>query len=188
MNPTVSILCAARNSVYKTIPGCDVYDASRDARTFRGGLPVIGHPPCRCYSAFCSHQAKPIDREAEMALGPFCVEMVRQNGGVIEQPAHSRLWDACKLPKPGIRPNNGHGFSLELPQFWFGDSREKNTWLWFFGIDATDLPKMPFRLKPDGHPDRRIWQLMSSKNKRESTPRPFAEWLIECALKAKVVL
>lgn len=177
----VAVLCCSRNSVYKTLPGTDCFDVSRDARTFGGGKPVLAHPPCRLWSAYCAHQAKSDNPEEEKRLGLFCVAMVRRWGGVIEQPAHSRLWQAGMMPRPGLTVNvNLDGFSIEVSQFWFGDNREKATWLWFNGIDPTDLPSMPFRLKPDGG-DRRIWQLMSSRNEREKTPKPMAEWLLSVA-------
>lgn len=179
---TVAVLCAARKSVYKEIPGLDVYDINRDARTFTGGMPVIAHPPCRLWSAYCRHQAKAENPNAEMELGRWCVEQVRRCGGILEQPAHSRLWDECAIPKPDslVTASKDTGFSIEIPQFWFGDEREKSTWLYVRGLFKFELPEMPFRLKPDGG-DRRIWQLMSSKNQRERTPKAFAEWLVECA-------
>jgi len=35
----VAVLFARSDSNYKAIPGCDVYDIERDARTFGGGCP-----------------------------------------------------------------------------------------------------------------------------------------------------
>lgn len=67
-----------------------------DVRTFQGGMPIVGHPPCRSWSAFCRHQAKPLLGEKELA--PFVVEHLRKCGGVMEHPAHSTLWDALNLP------------------------------------------------------------------------------------------
>lgn len=180
---SIAILCAAKRSVYKQLQGCEVFDVDRDARTFAGGIPVVAHPPCRLWSAFCSHQAKPKDAKAEKELGIWCVNQVVENGGVIEQPAHSKLWDACRLPKPGWT-HTRDSWSIEVPQFWFGDEREKNTWLYFRHLDPRDLPEIPFRLKPQGG-DRRIWQLMSSKNQRERTPLLFAKWLVECARRTR---
>lgn len=49
---TVSVLCANRNSIYHDMEGVEVFDVDRDARTFRGDTPIIGHPPCRTWSAF----------------------------------------------------------------------------------------------------------------------------------------
>lgn len=34
-------------------------------------------------------------------LGLWCAEQVRKWGGILEQPAHSRLWEAAGLPRPG---------------------------------------------------------------------------------------
>lgn len=175
---SVAVLCAAKRSVYHGMHLVEVYDSVRDAWTFADSIPVVAHPPCRLWSAFCSHQAKSEYPEHEKALGVWCVDQVRRCGGVLEQPAHSRLFERCNLPKPGQA--HWEGFSIEVPQYWFGDTREKNTWLWFYKITEKSLPQLPFRLKPEGG-DRRIWQLMSSKNQRERTTKEFAEWLIECA-------
>lgn len=168
---TVAVLCAAKRSVYKNIQGCDVYDVDRDARTFSGGMPVVAHPPCRLWSAYCAHQAKSADPESEKALGIWCANQVMEFGGALEQPAHSRLWDPCRLPKPGWE-HTRDSWSVEFPQFWFGDAREKNTWVYFRNLSPFDLPPVPFRLKQQGG-DRRVWQLMSSKNAREATPQAF---------------
>jgi hypothetical protein len=43
----VSVLCVASNSIYKHIEGIEVYDQTRDARTFPGGMLVVAHLSCR---------------------------------------------------------------------------------------------------------------------------------------------
>lgn len=75
---TVAVLFARSDSNYKTMPGCDVYDIDRDARTFAGGLPVIGHPPCRAWGRL--RQFAKV-RPDEKALAPWAVEQVRAWGG-----------------------------------------------------------------------------------------------------------
>lgn len=123
----VAILCASPRSIYKTFNDVEVFDKFRDARTFDGTIPVVAHPPCRAWSAFCRHQAKPEDGEKE--LGPLCVAHLIRCGGVLEHPAYSRLFDECNLPKPGerrggfgrrrffnhggdgLRLRSGHGFA-----------------------------------------------------------------------------
>lgn len=102
---TISALCVSRNSAYHGLPGVVAFDIDRDARTFLGDTPIVAHPPCRAWSAFCSHQAKAPPGEKELA--PMCVELLRQCGGVLEHPAHSRLWPAMGLPRPGERPGGG---------------------------------------------------------------------------------
>lgn len=97
----VAVLCAAKNSVYHSLPGVVVYDETRDARTFPGNMRVIVHAPCRTWSAFTAHQAKPAPGERD--LGLWCAGQLKKCGGVLEHPAHSRLFDAAGLPKPGNR-------------------------------------------------------------------------------------
>ena len=46
----VAVLFARADSVYKTLPGVDVYDIERDARTYDGPWPVVAHPPCTRWS------------------------------------------------------------------------------------------------------------------------------------------
>jgi hypothetical protein len=163
---TVAILCANTNSIYKQFDGVEVFDKARNARSFSGGMPVIAH---------CAHQAKPEPDEKE--LGLWCVDQVKKWGGVLEQPAHSRLWDAAQLPKPGWS-HNGVSWSLEVWQAWWGYPMRKATWLYFSNINPLFV-LYPFRLHPQGG-DRRREQLMS-KSQRSATTHEFAEWLIKTA-------
>ena len=172
---TVAALCVSRVSVYHGIAGVDVFDADRDARTFAGGMPVVAHPPCRSWSAFTSQQAKPLPGARE--LGLWCVEQVKQCGGILEQPAHSRLWAAAGLPAPGIVADP-LSWSLEVWQAWWGYPLKKSTWLYFSGIDPTAV-HIPMRLHAKGR-DRRREQVMS-KNQRAATCPAFAEWLVAIA-------
>jgi hypothetical protein len=176
----VAVLCCAKNSVYKTLQNVECYDTKRDVRTFAGRMKIVAHPPCAPWSAYCSHQWKPVDGIKE--LGPLCVDWLRKCGGVLEHPAHSRLFDACKLPKPGWTVGWKKGempiWSMEVLQGWWGDTRSKETWLCFFGIHPTDF-RVPFRFV-DAAGDRRRWQLMS-KTQRSATHPAMAEWLVQTA-------
>lgn len=173
----VAVLCVARNSIYKQFSGVDCYDIDRDVRTFTGNVPVA-HPPCRAWSAYCAHQAKPEPGEKE--LGPLCVEWLKVCGGVLEHPAHSRLWDYCNLPKPGAAAKNGL-WAIAVKQAWWGDNRTKSTWLLFSGVNSVSVPMRPH--DPDG--DRRRWQVLS-KNQRAATVPAFAKWLLDTARHAQV--
>lgn len=97
----VAALCVAPNSGYKNMDAVECYDMARDVRTFTGGMPVVAHPPCRTWSAYTAHQAKAPPGEKE--LGLLCAEWLRREGGVLEHPAHSRLFEAARLPMPGQR-------------------------------------------------------------------------------------
>lgn len=189
MKKNVAILCASRNSIYKTIPGCDVYDIDRDARTFPGQVPVVAHPMCRCWGNF-SQLAKATDLERldEMMLGLFCARQVRACGGVLEQPSNSGLFSFAGLPSP---TDSGQGFTIQVPQYWWGHRGQKETWLWFYGIKKRDLPEMPFEL--DG-PRRIQVEWMSGcrageeSNERARTPKAFAYWLVECARRSSPMI
>jgi hypothetical protein len=171
---TVSILCASRNSVYHQLQGVIVFDERKDARTFTGDTPIVAHPPCRAWSAFCRHQAKPKDGEAE--LGIWCANMLRITGGVLEHPAHSRLFDAAALPKPGEKC--GNLWTMEVWQAWWGYSMKKATWLCFSKIDK-HVVDVPYRMLAPGQCRRR--QQVMSKNQRAATCEHFARWLVGIA-------
>lgn len=73
----VAVLFARADSVYKTMPGTDVWDMERDARRWPGGAPVVAHPPCRAWASL-RHHAKP--RPDEKGLALFAIESVRPLG------------------------------------------------------------------------------------------------------------
>lgn len=102
----VAVLFARHDSIYKSLPGCDVWDIERDARTWPGGTPIVAHPPCRSWGTF-RHVAKPVDGERELAL--WAVDQIRRYGGVLEHPARSALWREKPLPEPGQRDDWGGG-------------------------------------------------------------------------------
>lgn len=174
---TVAALCVSSVSPYRRMSGVVAFDKARDARSFTGGMPVVAHPPCRAWSAYTRHQAKPEPGEAD--LGLMCVEWLKREGGVLEHPAHSRLFDAVNLPKPGER--RGDLATIEVLQAWWGYSMRKATWLVLCGID---LRQVVFPYRPhdsrQGTGDRRRQQVMS-KQQRAATHPTFAEWLVACA-------
>ena len=184
----VAILCCSSRSAYRGMESVELYDERRDARTFEGGMPVVAHPPCRAWSAYTRHQAKP--EPGEKALGLWCVEQVIRWGGILEQPAHSRLFQASGLPKPGSKPfavtRMGSatspfdcvGWSTEVWQCWWGFFQMKQTWLFFSRI-RRDAVQFPLSLHPEGG-DKRAWQL-ASKQGRSRTTEAFAKWLVETA-------
>lgn len=177
----VAALCVAPNSVYKGMPDVDAWDKARDVRQFRGGMPVVAHPPCRAWSAYTRHQAKPEPGEAE--LGLLCADWLRAEGGVLEHPAHSRLFDAARLPRPGHRI--GDLFTVAVLQAWWGYPMRKATWLCFSRVDVR-LLHFPYTEHDSraGLGDRRRQQVMS-KHQRAATCEPLARWLVDAATRAE---
>lgn len=185
----VAVLFARSDSVYKTLPDCDVWDAERDARQWLGGMPVVAHPPCGHWGRLRKLCTKP---KSEMSLGPAAVEFVRHWGGVLEHPSGSKLWDYCNLPKPNSGPDEFGGWTLSAPQWWWGHLAFKSTWLYIVGVKPADVPSVPLRI---GQPLYTVSTRASSrktmrhrgligemkKSERDKTPILFAQWLVELA-------
>ncbi len=173
---TVAALCVSGRSIYKHTAGVLAYDQQKDARTFPGGMPVVAHPPCRCWSKFLSHQARPLDRQAEMHLGTWCVDQVIRHGGVLEQPAFSRLWEVCGLPLPGDLADP-FLYTVYVEQKWFGFASRKQTWVLVSGVPPRHLAPLPFRLDGSSRGLARCFY----KEMYSRTVSDFASWLVETA-------
>lgn len=174
---TVAILGANKNSIYKQLQNVEVYDECRDLRNYDGPWPVVAHPPCRGYSAFMRHWAKPKPGEKGLAL--FCIQRIKDYGGVLEHPAHSRLFTEVL----GIRPGQPDGTfqCVEINQSWFGYPTKKRTWLLM--PKNYVLPQMPFILEASGgitesSSDRRIFENMS-QSQRSRTTKSLAKYLLK---------
>lgn len=113
-------------------------------------------------------------------LGPLCVDWLRRCGGVLEHPAHSRLFSYCGLPLPG--DSTGILWTIEVLQTWWGSLRtQKRTWLCFAHIPPSEV-QFPITLRNRGG-DKKLWQGLS-KSARSRTNPAMAEWLVNAARKA----
>lgn len=177
----VAVLFARCDSINKTLPGCDVWDADRNALNWPGGCPVVAHPPCRAWGQL-RHFAKPFPGEKELAI--WAVAAVRENGGVLEHPARSTLWREAELPEPGERDEWG-GWTLSAPQFWWGHRANKSTRLYIVGCEPGDIPTVPLVLGESTcvvETRKRLARRPSiTRPEREATPRDFALWLVSLA-------
>lgn len=154
-----TILCALEKSIYKTIPGLDVWDKNRDAYLYTGQNIIIAHPPCQQWSRLKSF-AKEDKKERDLAM--FCLEKVRSNGGILEHPAGSSFFAYA-----GIKP------TISINQSWFGFPAQKNTYLYFYDCAPLQLP-LSFNAI-----EKKVTQL--SQVKRSFTTIEFATWLINSA-------
>lgn len=184
----VAVLFARADSVYKTLPGCDVWDAERDARRFDLTCPVVAHPPCRAWSR-ASQFAKP--RADEKDLARWAVHVVRHCGGVLEHPEGSSLFREALLPSPGTSEVDPFGgYVLPVWQSWWGHRCEKPTWLYIVGVSRDLLPAVPLVL---GQSERVLFNRRGLRSgmhgfrtevqraEREHTPPDLARWLVELA-------
>lgn len=187
---TVAVLFARADSIYKGLPGCDVWDEERDARNWPGGAPVVAHPPCRLWAKLRQF-AKAADPHAERMLAVQAVQAVQANGGVIEHPAESTLWAHRGLPLPGRAPDHFGGWTAEIRQCDWGHKAEKLTWLYIVGCHPDDLPELPPRTEPTCviKPQRgvpRDSRKIVTKAEREHTPPALARWLVDLASRCRV--
>lgn len=165
----IAALFVRRNSHYKVIPGVDAYDENRNALTWRGGCPGVFHPPCRSWGKL-AHFSKHQPGERELAL--WSMGMVRQWGGVVEHPLHSRLWRESGCASFGVRDDHG-GILLPVYQSWWGHRAPKATGLYIVG----PLPDLP-----DYQPPLMVQSVESmSQASREMTPPALASWLVATA-------
>ena len=189
---TVAVLFARVDSIYKTLPGCDVWDMQRDALAWPGGYPVVAHPPCRAWGQL-SHMANPLP--GEMDLARWAVAQVRRWGGVLEHPKLSRLWADQGLPRPGQHDAFG-GWTLGIHQNWWGHRTEKATLLYISGCAPRNIPDMPApQLGESSHViagsrsrqrrDHPRFRPEVTKPEREQTPPDLARWLVELARRCK---
>lgn len=192
----VAVLFARSDSIYKTMPECDVWDIDRDARKWPGGCPVVAHPPCKRWSMINGVVlARYPHKAAEFAWGndggtfKFALDAVRRWGGVLEHPAQSRAFAHYQLPPINRGPDAYGGWSCEVRQVDWGHRAEKRTWLYIVGAGPDDLPPMP----GGGVPSARVSQMKScgycelmGKDEREKTPPAFARWLVDLASRCRV--
>ena len=186
---TVAVLFARADSIYKTMPGVDVWDEARDARKWPGGCPVVAHPPCRAWASLRNH-AKPMPGEKDLAH--LAIARVRKFGGVLEHPQMSTLWKVAGLPEPGFIDEYG-GWTLIVDQHWFGHRARKRTRLYIVGCAPIGLPDMPMKLGQathtvglwSGRDKAKCWPSIT-KPEYEGTPPELAAWLVELARRCKV--
>lgn len=93
---------------------------------------------------------------------------------------------------PGQRDAYG-GWSLCVPQLWWGHRAEKMTLLYIVGCEPRDVPSIPFvmgrapRVIDSSKRARRRSGIKScTKPEREATPPAFAAWLVELARRCRI--
>jgi len=136
----VSVLFVQPNGCYIGWPWIDAWDEDRDARLYKGSLPVVAHPPCQLwgalaavnYSRWGGEYNKPGNDGGCFA---FALESVNRCGGVLEHPAKTRAWKKYGLEKPTKEgwQRCGDGWVCEVWQSAYGHRANKATWLYYKG-------------------------------------------------------
>jgi hypothetical protein len=147
MRPLVAALFVSPTGPYAGLPGVDLWDESRDARTYSGPHPVIAHPPCERWGRYWhGGPSARVRRVKGDDHGCFAaaLESVRRWGGVLEHPAASSAWKAFGLKTP---PRAGGwvvadwqgGWTCCVDQGHYGHRAQKATWLYANGVQLPML-------------------------------------------------
>lgn len=181
---TVAALYIDPRGPYPAMPDVECWDAERDARKYAGPHPIVAHPPCGPWGKLahlCYLQ--------DPALAPLAVEQLRAFGGVLEHPAHSKLWIKLALPRPGELSYDAF-WTLDVEQVRWGHVARKRTWLLFCGVSRYAVGQFPppkdpthwigapvvrYRARTSSH------MLAASSEKARRTPPAFARWLVDLA-------
>lgn len=201
MTATVAALFVDPRGPYWTDPRCDCWDEKRDARNYRGPLPVVAHPPCQLWINYASLNFKRYGGEHNRpgndgGCFAFGLSEIRRVGGVLEHPADSKAFAAHGLPSPLILAKerlpgctipyggwlkSGDVWVCEVWQSAYGHRARKRTWLAYSGKNSP--AEMNWKLQPGTHQIGWFDRSKPTLSKREAsrTPPAFADTLINLA-------
>lgn len=199
----VAALYVDPRGVYAGLDGVEVWDVSRDARTYSGPWPVVAHPPCERWGRYWSGgPSARVRRQLGDDGGCFSAALaaVRRWGGVLEHPEASHAWTRHGLNHP---PRSGGWIVADLVGGWtccveqghYGHPARKATWLYAHGLI---LPSLKWgssgqRIKfEDSFHSAEEWRRAVktgrcqrlSKRQRAATPIPFRDLLLSMARSA----
>ena len=202
----IAALYVETNGIYFGVPGVEAWDEERDARTYTGPHPVVAHPPCQRWGRFWhGSTAKPHQFRLGEDGGCFAAGLtaVRNYGGVLEHPAHSKAWDYFGLKRPvagkgWTKADDFGGWTCQVEQGHYGHMSRKATWLLAYGCDLPELDWSkgeqrlhPTALEKHGYEKARrigMMAMIGGKDKtriRNATPEPFRDVLLAMAASAQ---
>jgi hypothetical protein len=142
----IAALFVDPKGVYANLPGVDLWDEARDARTYPGPYPVIAHPPCSrwCRLAGLVEARWGYPKGKDNGEFEAALNAVRRWGGVLEHPAYSDAWAAYKLNRPPtgggwVNADFQGGWTCYVEQGRYGHPARKATWLYAIGGELKEL-------------------------------------------------
>lgn len=184
----VAALYVDPNGPYFGRDDVDPWPKERDAKAYDGPHPVVAHPDCGPWSKLrhmCTKQ--------DESCGKRAVLQVQEFGGVLEHPAHSKLWEYYDLPGPDDATDHHGGRTYAVEQCDWGHKCRKPTWLYVVRVDQQWVMRKLRERRGTGVPTHcisRDAKRKSSKLTRAGaltcrlTPPAFAELLISIARSA----
>jgi len=173
----IAALYVQANGSYSKLPGVDLWHKRRNALDYWGPSPVVAHPPCGPWGRY-SHRC--ISDDLNVALVAVC--QVQRFAGVLEHPAHSKLWKVAGLPMPGEFPDQHGGVTVEVDQACWGHRARKRSWLYVVRCEHDLTTLRSVHVPPDSQLRPLEWL---SKLERERTPPAFARLLLDIAATAR---
>ena len=202
----IAALFVETNGAYYGLSDVEPWDESRDARLYAGPHPVVAHPPCQRWGRYW-HGAPNKPHQYRLGDDAGCFEAalaaVRQWGGVLEHPAHSKAWEAFDLAEPTkaggwSAADFRGGWTCHVEQGHYGHLSRRATWLYANGVE---LPSLrwgageqrihPVALAKHGYAKARrigMMAMVGGKDKtriRNATPPAFRDILISMARSAQ---
>lgn len=201
----IAALYVETDGCYFGLPDVDPWDEARDARKYAGPYPVVAHPPCQRWGRFWHGSTR---RPHQFRLGEdggcfaSALTAVRNYGGVLEHPAHSKAWSFFGIAQPPaaggwIKADDFGCYTCHVEQGHYGHLSRKATWLI---AKAPNLPELkwgpseqrihPVALAKHGYEKARrigMMAMVGGKDKtriRNATPEPFRDVLIAIARSA----
>lgn len=138
MITTVAALFIDPKGVYANRPDVDAWPESRDARNYRGPLPVVAHPPCAswCQLAGLRQAVYGYPKGDDNGCFESALLSLHRWGGVLEHPAHS-----AAFRRFGIVAPRSSAWQYNIAGYWvcavnqaaYGHRATKRTWLLYLG-------------------------------------------------------
>jgi hypothetical protein len=202
----IAVLFVETGGCYFGLGNVDPWDIGRDARNYAGPHPVVAHPPCQRWGRFWHGSTrKPHQFKLGEDQGCFASALtsVRNWGGVLEHPAHSKAFSFFGLSTPPARggwvqADEFGGWACHVEQGHYGHMARKPTWLYAVRTERPELRwgageqrLHPTALERHGYEKARrigVLAMVGGKNKaaiRNATPAPFRDVLLGIAQTAR---
>lgn len=178
----VAALFVDARGPYAGLPLVDAWPIRRDARLYRGPLPVVAHPECKRWGRYWRGQPGGVVHQLGDDGGMFraALDAVRAWRGVLEHPHASRAWPFFGLLTPPrwggwVAAGDGVGWTCCVEQGHYGHAAPKPTWLYAVGVPLPSL-----RWGPSGATGR--IELFTTSRQRSLTPAAFRDVLLTMAM------
>lgn len=195
INKRVAALYVQTDGCYSSLPHIDAWDIERDAKKYRGPLPVIAHPPCQRwgkmakvnYARWGGEHNRPGSDGGTFACA---IRSVERWGGVLEHPAQTYAWAVFGIPKPGKHGwylgNKKDSYVCEVWQSAYGHRANKATWLYYVGLQPPfdliwDRPVGSHQVGFQDQRGKANNKPTLSKSEANATPVDFRNELIKLA-------